>query len=519
MLKNLLISSSLLKWYIVLFFILLVYLTIILIYAENIPFTDDLSVLASLYELKHEPDWYLKFKTLFAFHNEHRIAVPRLFTTLLYYVGGKHINISWWVITGNLFLFVPLYLLFKTGFTKKNIAYFLPVLLIVLQPMHHELMYWGMASLQNVGVLALSALCLYCLVYTENFLYALLLAILAVFTSVNGIFVLIMGAALLGYRRDIYKFAPWLLTGSLLIYLYWNGFSVEDNSGKTLSESFHFFGILTIFTRLVGGIVYAQSAPILSLVWGIFLLIIMVLVLYSRFFVRGIRNDKSQQFLICYLGFTFLTIAAISLGRGGENVLLVSRYKLYSALVVILLYTIVLKEIEGRTYIFSLILLLGAAFWVLSYIRYVPSFKNHSQLLFSHFFNWRYSNMLDVSPESSERYYADCWKKLYQSGDYIFPKDLMRESQQVISQMDTKNSVNMNFSVHNQVVSINPITLPVNDYYIVCKDQNKIAIYPLTASSLYHNFFSHSGVNYVASINYSYWIKSLKSQVFLVTVN
>ncbi len=295
MLKQFFVALYRQKWLFVGVFVVLIYLLIIVIYAENIPFADDLSVLASLYDVHHEPDWYLKYKTLFAFHNEHRIVVPRLVTVLIYYIQGQTVNVIWWIILGNVLLFLVLYLYFKTEFTNCRLKLFIPVLLFVLQPMHYELMYWGMAALQNIGVIALSTIAFYQLTYKRNKFLPVIVAIFAVFTSANGLFVFLIGIPLLLYKRAWLLSLLWLVVGIGSAYLYWNGFSASEHSGKGFEESFHIVTFLGVFTSLVGGIIYAQTFSYLSLLLGLSLLGTIAFIGYYRFIVHPGLSYKTGK--------------------------------------------------------------------------------------------------------------------------------------------------------------------------------------------------------------------------------
>ena len=516
MLKQFFTALYRLRWFVAGAIISLVYLLIIVIYAENIPFADDLSVLASLYDIHHEPDWYLKYKTLFAFHNEHRIVIPRLITILIYHIQGQMIDIIWWIVPGNILLFLVLYLYFKAEFTHYRIKLFIPVLLFVLQPMHYELMYWGMAALQNIGVIALSTIVFYQLTFKTNKFLPVFIAILTVFTSANGVFVFLIGIPLLFYKREWLFSIVWVIVGVGSAYLYWKGFSASEHSGKGFDESFHIFKFLGVFTSLVGGIVYTQTFSYLSLLLGLFVLVAIAFIAYYRFIVYPIRNDKSQQFLICCLAFTLLTIAAISFNRDLHSVLSVSRYKLYSTLVISLTYILLLNWIEKSRYVFNGTLLAGLLFWAVSYSRYTVMFDIHSRLLFSHFFTWRHSGMLDIYPPFTEKYYSDHWYKFYQSGQYVPPESVVEKSRKLLSISEKPGLPKASYSINDQLVTIKSISLPDNEYYAVRKTLHKTAIYPLNRNSFYKNIFSTSQADYSTSINASYWINAPGPEVLIV---
>ncbi|QDK81243.1 hypothetical protein EXU85_22580 [Spirosoma sp. KCTC 42546] len=517
--NKLLISLWRLKWLIACIFVGILYFSTIAINAENIPFTDDLALLSSLYDIHHELDWTLKIKTLFSLHNEHRLVIPRLIIIVLYYIQDQHVNVMWWIVVGNALIFPVLYLYFKSGFTNYNILFFIPVLFFALQPMHYELMYWGMASIQNIGVLVLSSLSFYVLIYTKNNLLALLIAVLAAFTSVNGLYVFIIGIILLFYKRDLYSSAIWILAGCGTAFFYWQGFSLDENTGKGFQESFHIIKFTATFISLVGGIIYTQTVPILSLVLGWLLILFFTAISYYRLILQPIEVNNRQLFFLSCLAFIFLTIAAISLGRDPGSVLVVSRYKIYSALSISLIYSLLIDYIYKYRSFFRAILFSSLLFWIVSYSRYNGQFKSHTRLLFAHFFNWKYSDILDVSPPFTANYYADHWRKLYASGQYIPPEGVEEKCKKMILQVNAKQYINTFSFIVNNVITINPIRLAFNDYYVVSKVDKKIAIYPLHTDSFYQTLFSPATAIYSASMNTSYWIQDSKGPLFIVQLN
>lgn len=517
--KYLFILSNQLRWFIICATVVLIYLSIIIIYAENIPFGDDVAVLTSLYDIHHEPAWSLKLKTLFAFHNEHRIVVPRLITILLYYIQFKQISITWWILIGNISIFFILYLYYKTGFSNRKLFWFIPVLFFILQPIHYELMYWGMAALQNIGVLVLSSLAFYYLFYSQNKPLSLSMAILAVFTSANGLFTFIIGTALLFYKKEWSTAVLWLVIGITSGFLYWTGFSDVINSDSPFEEPFHIINFLTTFVSLAGGIVYTQSFPILSLVLGSFILFIIAFFTYQSLIVQPATNKKTYLFFLSCLGFILLTAAAVSFGRAPSNILSGSRYKLYSTLLISLTYIISINWIEKRNYISGPILMFAMLFWLASYTHFTSRFDIHSRLLFSQFFNWKFSGVLDINSPFAEKYYSDHWYEFYKSGQYTPPQSVLNKSQKIFAKLNKFIPLKASFLNTQQGIFITPVRLPVNEYYAVNKSQNKLMIYPLNADNFYHTLFFSSTVNYSASINPAYWLEASEKSLPVVSSN
>ncbi|MBD2752676.1 hypothetical protein [Spirosoma validum] len=507
------------KWLIACLVVLLIYLLIIVAYAENIPYADDLAVLSSLYDIQHAPNWYLKLRILFNFHNEHRIAIPRLIAIGIYYIQHRHINIMWWIIIGNISIFLLLYLYFKAGFINQRVKRFLPVLFFVLQPMHCELMYWGMASLQNIGVIVLSSLSFYYLFQSKNNYLALLVAVLAVFTSANGLFTFIVGIALLIYRKDWPSSIIWLVIGLLSGFLYWNGFIIGKYSGDGFGESLELVRFLITFISLTGGVVYTQSFPLFSFALGFILLLFISISVYYIINSQSVNSDSSKLFFVACLAFVLLTIAAISLGRHPSNILSGSRYKLYPALVLALTYILLEDRVKENQYIFKSILSFSMLFWVVSYAHYTTRFSTHSRLLFAHFYNWKYSGILDVPSRYSEKYYSERWHKFYQDGQYIPPQKIIEKCQKIVAKVNEQAIFKTSYYFNNKDINIDPVELPIHEYYAVHKAEQKTTIYPLITNNFYKSILTPSKVKYSASINSSYWVKSAEESLLIIPMD
>lgn len=512
-------SSHRWKWFIACLAVLLIYLIIIVAYAENIPYADDLAVLSSLYDIQHAPNWYLKLRILFNFHNEHRIVVPRLIAISIYYLQHRHINIMWWIIVGNVSIFLTLYLYFKAGFSNYKINFFLPVLFFVLQPMHCELMYWGMASLQNIGVVALSSLSFYYLFCSKNKYLALLIAILAVFTSANGLFTFIIAIVALFYQKERSGGIIWLAVGIACGFLYWNDFVIGKNSGDGFEESIQIVRFLKTFISLTGGVLYTQSFPLLSLGLGLTLLISIGILLYHLITNQQLAANSPKIFFIACLAFVLLTIAAISVGRNPSNILSGSRYKLYPALVLALTYILWEDRLKQNQYFFKPILSFSLLFWIVSYTHYSTRFYTHSQLLFSHFYNWKYSGILDVPSRYSEKYYSERWYKFYQDGQYIPPKRILEKCQKIVAKVNKDAVLKTSYYLNNKDINIDPVELPIHEYYAVYKAEQKTAIYPLITSNFYKSILTPSKVKYSASVNSTYWLKSSEQSLFIIPMD
>lgn len=191
-------------------------------YAINIPKWDDHALKTFIVEYAQAGDWQGKIQALFKQHNEHRIALTRLFAWIDYAVFG-HLNYRHLMTAGNLLLLavIPLwYDLLKKN--KKPLFALVPIPFLWMTLAFWENMYWGMSAVQNFGIVTLTLWTLYLCINpkTVPFCIALLLTVITVLTSGNGLMVLPLGALLIFLTGNRKRFALWIIVGLAEIFCY-----------------------------------------------------------------------------------------------------------------------------------------------------------------------------------------------------------------------------------------------------------------------------------------------------------
>jgi hypothetical protein len=202
----------------------LVYFTVWDYYAINIPKWDDHALKKFILDYAQADGWKEKIIALFKQHNEHRIALTRLFSWIDYAITG-HLNFRHLMTAGNLLLLavVPLwYELLKKN--KKPLFALVPVPFLWMTLAFWENMYWGMSAVQNFGVVTLTLWTLYLCINPRvvPFVIALFLSVATVLTSGNGLLVLPLGALLLFLTQNRKRFALWIIVsaaGDFLLFL------------------------------------------------------------------------------------------------------------------------------------------------------------------------------------------------------------------------------------------------------------------------------------------------------------
>ncbi len=382
-------------------------------YAINIPKWDDHALKAFLLEYLQAPDFSGKIQALFSQHNEHRIALTRFIALLDYEVFGA-LNFKRLMFYGNVILLgmiVLWWVLLKNN--RKPFYALIPVPFIWLTLSHYENMYWGMASVQNFGVVVLSAWALYCCVSRRRgpFIASLLLAALACLTSGNGLLVLPIGAILLLLAPRWRRLMIWLAVsgGYLLVYFF-------DFQRSSASPDAH-FGVGTFvkgYLYFLG--TFAEAFPVQNharacLILGAIIFLVAVSIGFGTLF-RLVRNRYEYDYakitdlfclgIILFVLGTALVVVYSRVGFGLEG-LLTSRYKIYSFLLLLVAYLYVVIPIRGSflsPYV-SGIVFFNALYLVFSNHYHLVDAHNLRKFQTTQRFNWTYTDRSLTAPKDT----------------------------------------------------------------------------------------------------------------------
>jgi len=217
--------------------------------AVDFPFQDDYdAVLGTILYMKASDTSVEKIKIVLAQHNEHRIAFFRIVAFLLFKLQERvDFRVLIWV--GNLGL-VALCAAVMLG-ARKTVPclHFLAIVpLLIFSPLQGSQMIWAMASNGNYWVLAFAAWSLLLLTRDgkKAFCGACLLAVVATFTSGQGIFCFLAGMAALFLQRRWRKILVWSGVFVLTGFIYFKGYYRPQELPMEFSlRSFVFLPILT----------------------------------------------------------------------------------------------------------------------------------------------------------------------------------------------------------------------------------------------------------------------------------
>ena len=353
-------------------------------YAVNVPKWDDHALRAYLYFSDQETTLSGKIYQLFRQHNEHRIVFDRIVAALDYRLFGK-LSYVHLMVVGNLSL-VGLVAVFGAVLRRagKSLLYLVPVSLLLFNLSHWENMFWGMAALQNFSVVLWVVLTVYLLSHTNQWGLALASAVLATLTSGNGLLVWPLGFVLLALRpvdvrslvsRSVrWRVSPligWAVGAVVVIGLYFVGFEkpagnppLRGTATDLLKGWLAFTGaaaealpvIPLRASALLGGLMVGTTLGLVA--WGV--------LTHWTTLVRLLRRMRSSRrsgfgtaqtippvvlFFWGCAGFLLGTATIVAWTRTGFGIdlLITSRYKIYSLTLLALLYVYVVALLPAQT--------------------------------------------------------------------------------------------------------------------------------------------------------------------------
>lgn len=435
---------------------LLLWVVVILSYSVNVPWFDDFDpfpdFLRSWIESGAADE---RFRLLFQPNNEHRMVVGKL-VALLYYKLTGTLNITFIHIAGACFTLGSLSLIWS-AFRKRNLNvwYFLPVPFLLFQFQYHLIFLWAICSMQHQTVVFFVILSMF-LLSRHRFIGALLAALCATFAMSSGIFVWAAGAVILTLRSNYRQLGIWLLVAIIAVGLYFTGMSAQGNESSFdfLVKNPHLsvFG----FFAFLGGlfdlfpeqdIVKRSTLPVImgviAIIWVAIWLYFTSLPWLRRtfgvalkapgFVATSHRDSKGEQsFQEFLLGIMiFLLANALVIGilrpRFGFFVMIVSNYKLYPALFLVVTYLTMISTTRQVWQIraFRFVTVVSVLIWGVSIITYLPTITERKKYLLANAYNQEYNGFgLGHVPQSTSAAYVDnLMKKMVSDGIYTYPAE------------------------------------------------------------------------------------------------
>jgi hypothetical protein len=309
----------------------------------NIPFLDDyggvLGFVSGWSQLGTVHEKIMDILT--AQHSEYKLMFANALYALQYMISGR-INFAVLSIIGNcllLPLYVVLYRMWMADHREISgrLILFVPVSWVLFQLQYYSLLNWPMSSLQHIAVILFSLVTIYLLSRdTQHYFHLSLLTLaLAVGSSGNGFFVIPIGCLILIQFRRLDRLAYWLATSVaiLALYLYkYNFLSSTAHADHSIVSSLHHISMLYALSFL-GASIARYGAYIPAAILGACMCAVFVYAIFDKLYIRSTAIFYSILFIL-------VTSVAVSGLRSDLGIAqgLVSRYRIYSNLMLVFLY-------------------------------------------------------------------------------------------------------------------------------------------------------------------------------------
>ncbi|MCD4653206.1 hypothetical protein K8T06_04665 [bacterium] len=378
------------------------HLTTLGIYARNIPQQDDFDVVLKFLEAaKSAP-----IKNIFAFHNEHRLAVPRTIIYVAYKTLGSA-NFILLSYISNMYLILLLmfvYMSFRS--MKTSLWLFIPVSFMIFSPLNWQNMIWVTSSLQHFGIisLAIGTFVLFESKYISLQVCSIFLSVAAVFSSMSGLLVPLIlfihsfikiftdlnSTRSHSNRLDSTQIKPyiWLVVTAITFIacftVYFHGYKSPHHHPSLSWSLNHQLETISHFFIHLGG---SLKHPLASWIMGIIILLITLFFMYRKIWTISPAGWNTLLFLLGNAVMISLSRAKFSMTQG-----LSPRYAIYSLMIVVCLYLLSLaltpKTLRHQTTIGSMALLFAGFIVLYSYSPCITSLRNIESKLVRGIHEW-----------------------------------------------------------------------------------------------------------------------------------
>lgn len=421
-------------------------------FSQNLPRNDDPpATLPFLLAVERGEAWA---RVLFEPYAEHRIAYVRLMTLLVQRLAGA-LDYRMLGLLGNLSL-IGVLAVFWAWFRRWKLeVYVLPIPFLLFHWGFHHNTFVAMMALQNLTIVLWGVLVAWWLADGRSWrpYAALLVAVVAVYTSGSGMLLVAIGSGYLLLLRRWRALACWLLVGGLAVGLYFRGLhlltyqnawtNLPALAGFSIFMSGSYFDLLP---NLLKSSVSAQAPGWMQILLYVRVGLCFVLGLLAlgfagyllgkegRHWLRkwsgsrfGSTDERALTFPLLVLLFVLGTVLIVARGRydGGFSQSFAVRYKIYSPVLMMALYSAgiyLLAPMRRRLWMpRALVLTALLAAW--SYFQNLNQVLHQNRIARAGWFNLRHNGVWLVCG----RYYGDIdpllngaiGARLYQPGDRL----------------------------------------------------------------------------------------------------
>ncbi|MVM28717.1 hypothetical protein GO755_01640 [Spirosoma sp. HMF4905] len=506
---------------------ILCFCVLLLIYVVDVPWIDDIDAFLSFIigyidapTLGEKLDWLIRP------NNEHRILMGKLITLAMYKLTGI-VSYRWLIFAAFAFLLGLLVLFYRIFRSMKlPLLAFVPVVFLLLQPQYYLTSMWAITAMQHQVVIMMSFVTIYLLASDEQnrFGAALGVQVLTSLSMSNGLFGWVAGAVVLALQRQWIRLGIWLLLGVGTIVFYFHDF--PDGQGNESSVSFFlkypylvflgFFtftgGLFDFFSR--ADILWRSVLPTLA---GFVIILTMLGLLWRMNEPRLGRRIGAYEssnratralwkrryfFTGCY---AFLMVNAVIVAflrpRFGYEVMLISNYMIYPAVLVILIYLNILSERQTELTLNRWVgfgLLISLVIWSNWYVVQLPKIAYRKHQMLTYAFNQKH-NKTGLGPSWGSSFLALAERTMNETirrGIYAYPEAYYTpyESQLVLSQQmkpDTSLHINVLGGGYSYIAetNYNALPQPIDKAAIVIQSAQRTYLFPSELPYTFINYY------------------------------
>jgi hypothetical protein len=471
----------------------------------NAPYSDDWNAINGLVirYFSAGDSFVDKLSLIISQNNEHREGYLSIIAIIQFWIFGN-INYKLFDLLGSISI-LGVFLIFYAYILKFNKARWiiLPIAFILFNFLFYQNSFWAICALQNNTILFFVLITFYFLIdrnSTYKFVIALVFAILATFTSGNGMLVFIAAIPLFKGSHPMF-ISIWLLTFLCIVFFYFAGYVHPLQRANLLDNVLLFWPIIKSFFVYLGSstsVFSFRSNDILiasSFLLGVFLMGILIKFLIDHF--KSIVFVRSNfDFIVSGLLFILLTMSVYSIGRANESLELVfeSRYAITMTIGLCLIILLLSDKLSCHLILKCFLLFISITFCFLSYMSKLLDSVNFNQVLTANFIKHDLQHREHFFYKSKQGKKVDLTHPII-SKDYLLPKPMVSLSTTVIGNMTYLNEV-IDISFSHQYVKLDAQLNAISQFLIsdfpkrIPKEKNYISDFNLVTKNkviFYHN--------------------------------
>ncbi|MFT3794527.1 hypothetical protein [Flavobacterium sp.] len=353
-------------------------------YTANIPVNDDYkAILEFINKFKGAESFAEKIKLMLAQHNEHRIFYDRLWTLVSYKIYGT-VNFNFLALIGNL-SYLVFFVLLSLPVWRKGFVYLIPIAVLIFNFSFHENITFPMATLSNnTGLLFIVASIYFATKEGKSQYWSLLFYVLSVLTVGSGMFLTVLLPLVFLYKKQKKMALVFVALAVVTLALYFMGYQKPPQTPdifetlvafkvKAVLFFFCFVGNISSFYLIFTNDI--NDSVVLSAMLGVLVLVFYGYLVWKQYYKQNLFVFATLTFMLIAAGLTSITRTPF-----GIETAIASRYRLYSAIIIICCYCYAVEHARiknslqyGLIGVISLFYFVNVSYAQLEYLDYRQS--------------------------------------------------------------------------------------------------------------------------------------------------